>query len=178
MTRFTGDLEPLDYLDQQTVALPFHLLDRPTVLVLGAGGGADVLQALYHHALRIDAVELNPQMVDLVHREFGQFTGHIYERPEVTLHPAEARSFVEASGGRWDLIQLALLDSYAMSAAGVQALSEVPYDRWRIYDAEDTVRFYALRLHELGFVRSTPQKIITDGTDWRFLNDLKRELKA
>jgi hypothetical protein len=94
------------------------------VLVLGTGGGADVLQALYHHASRIDAVELNPQMVDLVRHEFGQFTGHIYERPEVTLHLAEARSFVEASARRWDLIQLALLDSYAMSAAGVQALNE------------------------------------------------------
>jgi spermidine synthase len=126
MTRFAGDLKPLDYLDQETVALPFHLLDRPTVLVLGAGGGADVLQALYHRALRIDVVELNPQMVDLVRREFGQFTGHIYERPEVTLHLAEARSFVEASARRWDLIQLALLDSYAMSAAGVQALNESP----------------------------------------------------
>jgi hypothetical protein len=126
MTRFAGDLEPLDYLDQQIVALPFHLLDRPTVLVLGAGGGTDVLQALYHRASRIDAVELNPQMVDLVRGEFGQFTGHIYERPEVTLHLAEARSFVEASARRWDLIQLALLDSYAMSAAGVQALNESP----------------------------------------------------
>jgi len=46
--------------------LPFHLLDRPATLVLGAGGGADVLQALYHRASHIDAVELNPQMVDLV----------------------------------------------------------------------------------------------------------------
>jgi len=126
MTRFTGDFKPLDYLDQQTMALPFHLLDRPATLVLGAGGGADVLQALYHRASRIDAVELNPQMVDLVDREFGEFTGRIYGRPEVTLHVTEARSFVEGSGARWDLIQLALLDSYATSAAGVQALSESP----------------------------------------------------
>ena len=60
----------------------------------------------------------------------------------------------------------------------LQALSEIPYDRWREYDAEDTLRFYSLRLHEAGMVKSTPQKIITDGTDWRFLNELKRELKA
>jgi NitT/TauT family transport system substrate-binding protein len=59
-----------------------------------------------------------------------------------------------------------------------QALSEVPYDRWREYDAEDTVRFYALRLHEIGMIKSSPQKIIAEGTDWRFLNELKRELKA
>jgi NitT/TauT family transport system substrate-binding protein len=60
----------------------------------------------------------------------------------------------------------------------LQALSEIPYDRWREYDAEDTLRFYALRLHEAGMIKSTPQKIIADGTDWRFLNELKRELKA
>src|SRR4029453_8958125 len=51
----------------------------------------------------------------------------------------------------------------------LQTLSEVPYDKWRDYDAEDTIRFYALRLHETGFIKSSPQKIIADGTDWRFL---------
>ena len=60
----------------------------------------------------------------------------------------------------------------------LQTLSELPYDKWREYDAEDTVRFYALRLHEVGLIKSSPQKIIADGTDWRFLNELKRELKA
>src|SRR5215831_11930764 len=60
----------------------------------------------------------------------------------------------------------------------LQALSELPYDRWREYDHEDTLRFYALGLHDLGFVKSSPQKIIADGSDWRFLNELKRELKA
>jgi NitT/TauT family transport system substrate-binding protein len=60
----------------------------------------------------------------------------------------------------------------------LQALKEVPYDKWREYDAEDTMRFYALRLYEVGMIKSSPQKIITDGTDWQFLNELKRELKA
>jgi len=60
----------------------------------------------------------------------------------------------------------------------LQTLSENPYDKWREYDAEDTMRFYALRMHEVGFIKSSPQKIIADGTDWRFLNELKRELKA
>jgi NitT/TauT family transport system substrate-binding protein len=60
----------------------------------------------------------------------------------------------------------------------LQTLSELPYDKWREYDAEDTIRFYALRLRETGFVKSSPQKIIAEGTDWRFLNELKRELKA
>jgi len=60
----------------------------------------------------------------------------------------------------------------------LQTLNEVPYDKWRDYDAEDTIRFYALRLHEIGMIKSTPQKIIADCTDWRFFNELKRELKA
>ena len=60
----------------------------------------------------------------------------------------------------------------------LQTLNEVPYDKWREYDAEDTIRFYALRLHEIGMVKSTPQKIIAENTDWRFFNELKRELKA
>jgi NitT/TauT family transport system substrate-binding protein len=60
----------------------------------------------------------------------------------------------------------------------VATMRDVVYDKWRDYDAEDTVRFYALGLHDLGLVKSTPQKIIADGTDWRFLDELKRELKA
>jgi NitT/TauT family transport system substrate-binding protein len=60
----------------------------------------------------------------------------------------------------------------------LQYMSEVPYDKWREYDPEDTIRFYALRLHEAGFIKSSPQKIIADGADWRFLNEFKRELKT
>ena len=59
----------------------------------------------------------------------------------------------------------------------LQTMTDVPYNKWREYDPEDTIRFYALRLQEAGMIRSGPQKIIADGTDWRFLNELKRELK-
>jgi NitT/TauT family transport system substrate-binding protein len=60
----------------------------------------------------------------------------------------------------------------------LEALRNVPYAKWREYDPEDTLRFYALRLHELGFIKSSPNALIAAGTDWRFLNELKRELKA
>jgi hypothetical protein len=126
ITRFTGERSALSYLDQQTAALPYALLKQPRTLVLGAGGGADVLRALYHEAVHIDAVELNPDLIDLVRGEFSGFAGRIYGRPDVTVHVGEARSFVEASGGRWDLIQLALLDSFTAATAGVQALGESP----------------------------------------------------
>jgi NitT/TauT family transport system substrate-binding protein len=58
----------------------------------------------------------------------------------------------------------------------VQTLADVPYNNWREFDPEDTIRFYALRLREAGMVKSSPAKIIADGTDWRFLNEVRPEL--
>jgi NitT/TauT family transport system substrate-binding protein len=60
----------------------------------------------------------------------------------------------------------------------LQSMQDVPYGKWREYDPEDTVRFFALRLHEIGLIKSTPQKIIAQGTDWRSFNALKKELKG
>jgi NitT/TauT family transport system substrate-binding protein len=60
----------------------------------------------------------------------------------------------------------------------LQTLSDNPYTAWREFDAEDSIRFYALRMHELGLIKNSPKRIIADGTDWRFLDEVKRELKA
>ena len=60
----------------------------------------------------------------------------------------------------------------------VQTIKDVRYERWHDYDPEDTVRFYALRLHEVGMLKSSPHKIIAQGTDWRFFKELRKELKA
>jgi NitT/TauT family transport system substrate-binding protein len=60
----------------------------------------------------------------------------------------------------------------------LQSMQDTPYGKWREYDPEDTVRFYALRLHEAGMIKSTPQKIIAQHTDWHFFNELKKELKG
>jgi NitT/TauT family transport system substrate-binding protein len=60
----------------------------------------------------------------------------------------------------------------------LQTMKDVPYSRWRNYDPEDTIRFYALRLNEIGMIKSGPQRIIAQGTNWRFLNELKKELKG
>ncbi len=59
----------------------------------------------------------------------------------------------------------------------LKTLQDVPYDAWRSYDPADTVRFYALRMREAGLITSTPQQVIDRGTDWRFLREIKRELK-
>jgi NitT/TauT family transport system substrate-binding protein len=60
----------------------------------------------------------------------------------------------------------------------LEVLKGLPYRRWRESDPEDTLRFHALRLHEVGMIKSEPTKLIAEGTDWRFLNQLKKELKA
>lgn len=68
---------------------------------------------------------------------------------------------------------------YVKSAEhALQAFREIPYNRWRQYDSADTIRFYALRMHEAGVIKSTPKKLIAEGTDWRFVNALKQELKG
>jgi NitT/TauT family transport system substrate-binding protein len=73
------------------------------------------------------------------------------------------------------LVEEGFTPSYDYS---LQTLTELPYDVWREYDPEDTLRFYALRLHEAGMITSTPQQILTAGSDFRAFEELKRELKA
>lgn len=124
IARYVGRRESLRYLDFVTSALPYHLLQNPRVLVLGAGGGADVLQALYHGAHRVDAVELNGQFMELVRDDYGSFSGNIYSSDKVRLHLDEARGFVAGSDLQYDLIQVALLDSFNASSAGLYALGE------------------------------------------------------
>ncbi len=121
ITRFSGEREPLAFLDQLDSALPYHLLDRPTVLVLGAGGGLPVLQARYNDARLVDAVELNPQLASMVHDEFAEFAGDLYEQPGVRLHIADPRHFAATARRQYDLIQLPLADS---GSGGLRALQE------------------------------------------------------
>ena len=80
------------------------------------------------------------------------------------VEPERAARLVADKGYRYDY--------------SLQTMKEIQYARWRDFDAEDTVRFYALRLHEAGMIKSTPAKIIAQGTDWRFFDELKRELKS
>jgi hypothetical protein len=149
ITRYSGDRQALAHLDQLTSALPYHLRPVNRVLILGAGGGADVLQALYHHATDIDAVELNPQFARLVTTDYAEFAGHLYQAPGVTLHTTEARSFVTSSPGVYDLIQVSLLDSFSASASGQYALSES-----HLYTTEALAEFLQ-KLAQGGFLSIT-----------------------
>jgi spermidine synthase len=120
----TGEVNQLGYLDQLTSALPYHLNRPDEILVLGAGGGSEILQARYHGAKQIDAIEINPQIISLIREDYAQFSGEIYNNDMTRVHVAEARGFVTGTTHNFDLIQLVLLDAFNASSAGLYALSE------------------------------------------------------
>jgi spermidine synthase len=124
ITRYDGSTESLAYMKDVIAALPYQLLERPKVLILGAGGGTDVLLALYHGAREIDAVELNPLMIELVESKYADFAGHLYDDERVNVHVGEARGYVAKQDTHYDLMQVALLDSFSASGSGVQTLNE------------------------------------------------------
>ena len=107
-----------------------------------------------------DFVEQHPVATKRVVRAYLKATDICAREPE------RAARFMVAKG---------YVSDYAYALGLVK---ELPYDRWREATPEDTLRFHALRLHEVGMLKSTPQKLIAQGTEWRFLNELKKELKA
>ena len=74
-----------------------------------------------------------------------------------------------------DMVDRGFVQNYDFAR---EALMEVRYDAWRTYNPEDAMRFHALRLHEVGLIKNTPQKLIAQGTDWRVLSELRREVKG
>ena len=122
-----GRPQALAYLGRMTSALPYRLHargDAARVLVLGAGGGQDVLQALALGARSVDAVEVDPRRVQLVRDDHARFSGGMYRDPRVRVFRAEPRAFVRGSAHRYDVIVLASGESFAGGGAGVQAASE------------------------------------------------------
>jgi spermidine synthase len=122
MIRFDGDLEEVGWLKEQVEYLPFLTGPVDSTLVLGAGAGKDVLQALLAGSRDIVAVEINPAMLAMT-RRFAAYNGSILDRPGVTTVTGEGRNFVERSREQYDLIYLNLVYSQA-SEVGSAALSE------------------------------------------------------
>jgi spermidine synthase len=125
ITRYNGNIETLAYLDQTTSALPYHLKPLADILVLGAGTGSDVLQAHYHRADNIDAVELNPQIVKLMQQKYAEFSGGLYTAMHhIHVHIDEARGYLAGTDKTYDLVNLSLLDAFGASAAGLYSMAE------------------------------------------------------
>ena len=108
------------------------------------------------------------------HRDYVQKHPVATKRVRAFLEAADLCVTDPAAAAR-RVVDIGITDRYDYA---LQAMREIPYDKWREYDPEDTLRFVSLRLHEAGMIKSTPQRIIAESADWRFLNELKRELKA
>ena len=117
-----------DYLRYELTALAYHLVERPagfTALVIGPGGGRDLLSALAFGARRVDGVEINPIIArDVMLDRFREYSGAVYADPKVAIHIDDGRSFVRRSTATYDVIQASLVDTWAATAAGAYTLTE------------------------------------------------------
>jgi len=122
--RFDGDPRELEFIRWNVASAPYQVLDRPNVLIIGLGGGFDVLTAISGGAQSITGVELDPVTVDAVRNHSGAFGGHILDRPEVSTVVAEGRSFLRREQRQWDLIQLTGVDTLTALSTGAYVLAE------------------------------------------------------
>ncbi|MBN2456995.1 MAG: hypothetical protein JXB29_10770 [Sedimentisphaerales bacterium] len=140
-------LSDADCYKHTTSALAYHLINAPEVCVIGAGGGSDILGALVHKVPHVTAIEMNPQIIDLVRNELNHFTSGLYVRGDVEIIKAEGRNFLQTTTERFDIINVSLLDSFSASAAGVYALNES--------------HLYTLEAIEQAFVKLKPNGILS-----------------
>lgn len=123
-----GDLSNAQYLRYELTALAYQLKEPQggfTALVIGPGGGRDLLSALVFGAGRVDGVEINPIIAnDVMRGQFEEFSGGIYRHPRVRITVDDGRSFVRRSPDRYDVIQASLVDTWAATAAGAYTLTE------------------------------------------------------
>lgn len=124
IVRARGTPADLEFLDAMVSTAAYQAFRPRRVLVIGAGGGVDVIGALRNGSEYVDAVEVNPIIAELTRGRYSAFAGDLFRRPGTTLHIAEGRSFVARQEGRYDLIQLSLIDTWAASAAGAYSLAE------------------------------------------------------
>lgn len=124
ITRYDGDPSSSTFTEALPAALPYRLRARPSVLVVDAGGGLDVLTALHYGPSDITAVEANPIIVDLMFSDYAEFSGALYLDQRVKVVVAESRSFVRTSNLEYDVIVLPMVHGASASSTGIYALSE------------------------------------------------------
>ncbi len=118
------NIQDLKCYDYTTSALAYHLTEKPSVCIIGTGGGSDVCQGLIEDAKKITAVEMNKQTIDWMRGKLSDFAANIYQRENVDLVNAEGRTFLETTAESFDIINISLLDSFSASAAGLYSLNE------------------------------------------------------
>lgn len=119
------DMSDLEFLGVSFPSAALRIFEPERVLVVGAGGGIDVLAALYNGAEHVDAVEISPVVIEMVTETYAERGGAaLFERDDVDLYRAEGRAFVRSTDERYDVIQLSLIDTFAATASGAFSLAE------------------------------------------------------
>jgi predicted membrane-bound spermidine synthase len=124
LTKFNGDLKDIGYLKYDVTNLAHFIRTNSNILVIGVGGGRDILSALVFNQKSILAVEINEDIIKAVNNRYGDFTGHLDRHPKVTFINDEARSYIARSREKFDIIQVSLIDTWAATAAGSFVLTE------------------------------------------------------
>lgn len=121
--RWNGSFSDISWVKQYMDYLPYELLKANSTLVIGSGGGEDILIALAGGSKNVTAVEINPLIISKA-KEFGRLAGNLYDRKEVDVYIDDGRRFISSSNSKYDIITLKLVDSWAAQLAGGYALSE------------------------------------------------------
>ena len=129
IVKSSGDMAGASYLRYELTALAYHMVEDKAggfqALVIGPGGGRDLLSALAFGATHVDGVEINPIIAsDVMLERFHDYSGRIYSHPQVSVHVADGRNFIRRSQQRYDVIQASLVDTWAATAAGAYTLTE------------------------------------------------------
>ena len=124
LTKFNGDLSAIQHLKYDVTALAHYLRRQTSVLVIGVGGGRDILTSLVFGQRHVTGVEINPDILRALTDRFVDYTGDLQSNPAVTLVHDEARSFVARSPEKFGIIQASLIDTWAATSAGAYVLTE------------------------------------------------------
>lgn len=123
--KFENDFDYVRALEYDSSAVAYHLKrGSGRALIIGPGGGKDVLTALLHGVKRVDGVEINPSVVEMVKEDYADYSGNLYDREDVNIVVDEGRSYIARSSERFDIIQASQVDSWAATAAGAFVLAE------------------------------------------------------
>ncbi len=185
-----GDLKKMPYLGGYLQALPYALQKDPKVLVIGVGGGVDILIGLYHGARHVTGVELNPLMVRAITCDHAGYAGGLFNRPDVKLLVREGRHFLSTTQVKYDVIQLSGVDTFSALSTGAYAMAEnylytveaidssldhlapdgvLSYSRWILHPPRETLRLagmIAAALERRGVREPARHVVIVSGETW------------
>jgi spermidine synthase len=124
LTRFNGDLKELWHFKYDVTNMAHYIRPEGKILIIGSGGGRDILSAMAFDQKEIVAVEINENIIKAVVEDFAEFTGNLQNYPQVHFVCDEARSYMEGTQKQFDILQFALADTFAATAAGAYVLTE------------------------------------------------------